>query len=62
MFGTRAVVVETLNDFLRTEGAGARVLGGMGLSALGVRSVTVFRARSGFVEIDVDAEGKRNPG
>ena len=57
-----AVVVETLNDFLRIVGAGARVLGGIGLSALGIRSVTVLRARSGFVEIDVDGEGKRNPG
>jgi len=56
-----AVVVETLNDFLRIEGAGARVLGGMGLSALGIRSVTVLSARSGFIEIDVGGEGKRNP-
>ena len=57
-----AVLVETLNDFLRIEGAGARVLGGRGLSALGVRSVTVLRVKSGFVEIDVDGEGNRNPG
>ena len=57
-----AVVVKTLNDFLRIVGAGARVLGGMGLSALGVRSITVLRARSRFVGIDVDREGKRNPG
>jgi len=56
------LLVETLNDFLRIVGAGARVLGGIGLSALGVRSVTVSRARSGFVGIDVDGEGKRNPG
>ena len=56
------MLVETLNDFLRIVGAGARVLGGMGLSALGVRSVTVLRARSGFIEIDVDGEGNRNPG
>jgi len=56
------VLVETLNDFLRIVVAGARVLVGMGLSALGVRSVTVLSARSGFVEIDVDGEGNRNPG
>ena len=57
-------MVETLNDFLRIVGDGARVVGGIGVCALMFGTDTVLGLPLGDAEVDVDVDvdvaGKRN--